>query len=64
MCDRDKIEVMDKKVQYLNQKIGRLEKTVNNKLFINLKRRLDFIETKVNIQSYKPTSGSPFFRYA
>ena len=64
VCDRDKMEIVDAKVKVLYKKMTRLEQTVNNKLFINLKRRLDFIETKVNIQSFKPTTAAPFFRYS
>ena len=63
VCDRDKIEIVDAKVTALTKKMNRLEQTVNHKLFINLKRRLDFIETKVNIQSYKPGAAAPFFSY-
>ena len=63
VCDRDKIEIVDAKVTALAKKMNRLEQTVNHKLFINLKRRLDFIETKVNIQSYKPGAAAPFFSY-
>ncbi|KAL5260835.1 hypothetical protein ACHWQZ_G006763 [Mnemiopsis leidyi] len=63
VCDRDKIEIVEAKVSALTKKMNRLEQTINHKLFINLKRRLDFIETKVNIQSYKPGAAAPFFTY-
>ena len=63
VCDRDKAEVVTAKVGLLTRKVSKLEQTVNNQLFVNLKRRLDFIETKVNINSYKPIKGSLFFQY-
>ena len=63
VCDRDKMEIVSAKVQLLTKKMNKLEHTINQSLFLNLKRRLDFVETKINIQSYKPTTSAPFFRY-
>ena len=63
VCDRDKMEIVAAKVNLLSNKMARLEGTIHNRLFMNLKRRLDFIEAKANIQSFKPTTGAPFFTY-
>jgi hypothetical protein len=62
--DRNKIEIMDAKVQVLMVKLNQLEQTVNNRLFINLRRKLEFIEGKVNIQSKKSTTAAPSISYS
>ena len=63
VCDREKIEIVAAKVNLLTTKMARMEGIIHNRLFMNLKRRLDFIETKANIQSFKPTTGATFFTY-